>query len=330
MRSGEIWCSEATVYLAYDHKHGRNVAIKVLRQELANAVGAARFLAEIRIAANLQHPHILGLIDSGDADGLLYYVMPFVEGESLRARLTRETQLSIDDAVRIASEVGSALDYAHRHNVVHRDIKPENILLHDGGALVADFGIALALRHAEGDRLTETGTSVGTPRYMSPEQAYAGTNVDARSDIYSLGVVLYEMLAGEPPFTGPTAPSIGQLSGAPTWLCAARSAVPAIDAAVARLRERRRRAHPPGLCAGAALAQSSACHAQSGDGCAPAALLLALHRRSALAAGMTSRQCRRQSAHVYWQRHASALPDGSHRIMLRGNARPPAFAFPPP
>ncbi|MBA2627325.1 MAG: serine/threonine protein kinase [Gemmatimonadales bacterium] len=166
----------ATVYLAQDLRHHRPVAVKVLRPELAAIIGAERFLAEIRTTANLQHPHILALFDSGEADGFLFYVMPYVEGESLRDRLRRETQLSIGDAVRIASEVGSALDYAHRHGVIHRDIKPENILLHDGRAVVADFGIALALTSAgtgtgSGGRMTETGMSLGTPHYMSPEQA---------------------------------------------------------------------------------------------------------------------------------------------------------------
>jgi serine/threonine protein kinase len=198
----------ATVYLAQDAKHDRRVAIKVLRPELAAVVGADRFLTEIKTTANLQHPHILSLFDSGEADGVVYYVMPFVEGESLRDRLSREKQLPIADAVRIATEVGSALDYAHRHGVIHRDIKPENILLHDGQALVADFGIALALSTAGGTRMTETGMSLGTPLYMSPEQAMGERDITARSDIYALGAVTYEMLVGEPPFTGPTAQAI--------------------------------------------------------------------------------------------------------------------------
>jgi eukaryotic-like serine/threonine-protein kinase len=198
----------ATVYLAQDLKHDRKVAVKVLRPELAAVIGAERFLAEIKTTANLQHPHILGLIDSGDADGFLYYVMPYIEGESLRDRLTREKQLPVDVAVRVAGEVASALDYAHRHNIIHRDIKPENILLHDGSALVADFGIALAASKAGGTRMTETGMSLGTPHYMSPEQAMGEREITARSDVYALGCVLYEMLVGEPPFTGPTAQSI--------------------------------------------------------------------------------------------------------------------------
>jgi serine/threonine-protein kinase len=198
----------ATVYLAQDLKHDRKVAIKVLRAELAAVIGAERFLTEIKTTANLQHPHILPLHDSGEADSFLYYVMPFVEGESLRDRLQRERQLPVGDAVRIATEVAGALDYAHRHNVIHRDIKPENILLHDGRALVADFGIALAASKASGARMTETGLSLGTPRYMSPEQAMGERTLDARTDVFALGCVLYEMLAGDPPFTGSTAQAI--------------------------------------------------------------------------------------------------------------------------
>ena len=198
----------ATVYLAEDLKHHRKVAIKVLRPELAAVIGAGRFVREIRTVAGLQHPHILGLIDSGEVQGTAYYVMPFVEGESLRDRLVREKQLPIPDAVRIASEVASALDYAHRHGVIHRDIKPENILLHDGQALVADFGIALAVSQAGGARITETGMSLGTPYYMSPEQAMGEREITARSDVYALGCVLYEMLTGDPPFIGSTAQAI--------------------------------------------------------------------------------------------------------------------------
>ncbi len=197
----------ATVHLAQDLKHDRKVAIKVLRPELAAVIGAARFLAEIKVTANLQHPHILPLHDSGQVDGTVFYVMPFVEGESLRDRLDREKQLPVAGAVGIASEVASALQYAHDHGVIHRDIKPENILLHGGHALVADFGIALAATSA-GGRMTETGMSLGTPHYMSPEQAMGERTLDARSDVYALGCVLYEMLVGEPPFTGPTAQSI--------------------------------------------------------------------------------------------------------------------------
>jgi serine/threonine-protein kinase len=189
-------------------KHGRYVAVKVLLPELAAALGGERFLQEIRVTAKLTHPHILTLIDSGEADGLLFYVMPFVEGESLRDRLKREKQLPVEDALRIATQVASALDFAHRHDVIHRDIKPENILLHEGEAMVADFGIALAVTAAGGERLTETGLSIGTPEYMSPEQVAGERTIDARSDIYSLACVLYEMLAGQPPFTGATAQAV--------------------------------------------------------------------------------------------------------------------------
>jgi eukaryotic-like serine/threonine-protein kinase len=198
----------ATVYLAEDLKHGRPVAIKVLHPELSAVLGGERFLGEIKVTANLQHPHILGLIDSGEADGLLYYVMPYVTGESLRTRLQRERQLPVDDALRIAREVASALDYAHRQGVVHRDIKPENILLQDGAALVADFGIALAVVEAGGHRMTQTGMSLGTPAYMSPEQAMGERDIGPRSDVYALGAMAYEMLAGEPPFTGPNSQAI--------------------------------------------------------------------------------------------------------------------------
>jgi TolB-like protein/tRNA A-37 threonylcarbamoyl transferase component Bud32 len=198
----------ATVYLAEDLKHQRRVAIKVLHPELAAAIGAERFLAEIRTTANLQHPHILPLHDSGAAGGFVFYVMPFVEGTSLRQRLQREHQLPVHEAVAIATQVAGALDYAHRRGVVHRDVKPENILLQDDQALVTDFGIALATDTRADARLTETGLSVGTPQYMSPEQALADRDIDARSDLYSLGVTLYETLTGTPPFTGATAGAI--------------------------------------------------------------------------------------------------------------------------
>jgi eukaryotic-like serine/threonine-protein kinase len=198
----------ATVYLAEDLKHHRKVAIKVLKPELAAVLGAERFVQEIQTTAQLQHPHILPLFDSGSADGFLFYVMPYIEGETLRNKLDRETQLGVDEAVRITTEVADALDYAHRHGVVHRDIKPENILLHDGRPMVADFGIALALSAAAGGRMTETGMSLGTPHYMSPEQATADKEITARSDIYSLASVLYEMLTGEPPHMGNSAQQI--------------------------------------------------------------------------------------------------------------------------
>src|SRR3989454_4194759 len=195
----------ATVYLARDLKHGRPVAIKVLRPEIAAALGPERFLREIEVAARLTHPHILPLHDSGEAARFLYYVMPYIESESLRDRLEREGQLPLEEALRITREVASALSYAHGHDVVHRDIKPENILLSGGEAVVADFGIARAITQAGGTRLTETGIPVGTPAYMSPEQASGGGPIDGRSDVYSLACVLYEMLAGEPPYTGPSA-----------------------------------------------------------------------------------------------------------------------------
>jgi len=196
----------AVVFLAYDLRHDRKVALKMLRPEISAEIGADRFLREIKLAAGLTHPHILPVYDSGEADGLLFYVMPNMEGRSVRERLDRERQLPLEDALKITREVASALDYAHRHHVVHRDIKPENILLHEGAAMVADFGIGKAL--SGGGSLTQTGMAVGTPAYMSPEQAGGDSEVDGRSDLYSLGCVLYEMLAGEPPFTGPTAQAV--------------------------------------------------------------------------------------------------------------------------
>jgi len=218
----------ATVYLAEDLKHHRPVALKVLRPELAAALGPDRFLREIELAARLTHPHILPLHDSGNADGFLYYVMPYVEGESLRDRLTREKQLPVDDALQISREVADALSYAHAHGVIHRDIKPENILLESGHAVVADFGIARAIDAAGGEKLTETGVALGTPAYMSPEQAGGTKDLDGRSDLYSLGCVLYEMLAGEPPFTGPTVESLVRqhLSAEPPNITNIRPSVP--------------------------------------------------------------------------------------------------------
>jgi serine/threonine-protein kinase len=231
----------ATVYLAQDLKHDRNVALKVLKPELAAVLGADRFIAEIRTTANLQHPHILPLFDSGNADGFLYYVMPFVEGDSLRERLNREKFLGVDEAVRIAREVADALDYAHRHGVIHRDIKPENILLHDGRPMVADFGIALAVSAAGGGRMTETGISLGTPQYMSPEQATAETNITLRTDIYSLASVLYEMLAGQPPYVGQSAHQIIRkviADPAPPLAEHRKSVPPNVAAAVAKALEK--------------------------------------------------------------------------------------------
>src|SRR3989475_7163952 len=227
----------ATVYLAQDRKHHRRVAIKVLAPELAAALGPERFLREIEIAAGLTHPHILPLYDSGAAAGLLYYVMPYVEGETLRDRLKREGQLPLEDVLRITREVADALSYAHDHDVVHRDIKPENILFEAGHAVVSDFGIARAITAAIGGSLTATGIAIGTPAYMSPEQATGSSRLDGRSDIYGLGCVLYEMLAGEPPYTGPTAQVVmaKRLADPVPSVRRLREGVPpAIDAAVSR------------------------------------------------------------------------------------------------
>ena len=231
----------ATVYLAHDLKHDRDVAIKVLHPDLGAALGGERFLSEIKTTAKLQHPHILPLLDSGSADGLLYYVMPLVTGETLRARLERERQLPIDDALRIAREVADALGSAHALGIIHRDIKPENILLQGGHALVADFGIALAVQSAGGARMTQTGLSLGTPQYMSPEQAMGEKVIDLRSDIYALGAVTYEMLAGEAPFTGPSVQAIVArvLTEEPRGLVLQRKAVPdAVERAVMRALEK--------------------------------------------------------------------------------------------
>jgi serine/threonine protein kinase/tetratricopeptide (TPR) repeat protein len=227
----------ATVYLAEDLKHHRPVAVKVMRPELAQTLGSERFLREIELSARLAHPHILPLHDSGDADGFLFFVMPFIEGESLRDRLTREGQLPLEDALQIAHEVAEALSYAHSHDVLHRDIKPENILLQSGHALVADFGIARAITAAGGERLTETGISLGTPAYMSPEQSMGERVIDGRSDLYSLGCVLYEMLAGEPPFTGPTAQAIfarRMTDPLPSVSVMRESVPPTVEAALAK------------------------------------------------------------------------------------------------
>ena len=226
----------ATVFLAQDVRHDRMVALKVLRPELAAVIGAERFLAEIKTTASLQHPHILPLHDSGEADGTVFYVMPYVEGESLRDRLNHEKQLPVADAIRIAREIASALDYAHRHNIVHRDIKPENILLHDGQALVADFGISLAVSRSDSNtRMTETGMSLGTPSYMAPEQAMGEREITQKADIYALGAVLYEMLTGDPPFTGSTAQAIvaRMVTESPRAIVMQRRTVPAhVEAAV--------------------------------------------------------------------------------------------------
>jgi eukaryotic-like serine/threonine-protein kinase len=226
----------ATVYLARDLKHDRLVAFKVLRPDLAAILGAGRFIREIRLTANLQHPQILPLLDSGDAAGYFFYVTPFVEGESLRQRLEHDGQLPLDEAVRLTREVADALEYAHQQGIIHRDIKPENILLSRGHAIVADFGIALALTQAGSSRLTETGLSLGTPAYMSPEQAAAEPRLDARTDQYSLACVVYEMLAGEPPYTGPTAQAIiaKRLSEPVPHLSAVRQVPSGVEAAITR------------------------------------------------------------------------------------------------
>jgi serine/threonine-protein kinase len=231
----------ATVFMGHDLRHDRDVAIKVLHPDLGAALGGERFLSEIRTTARLQHPHILPLLDSGSADGLLYYVMPLVTGETLRARLERERQLPIADAVRIAGEIADALAYAHDLGVIHRDIKPENILLQGGHATVADFGIALAVQQAGGHRMTQTGLSLGTPQYMSPEQAMGEKSIDARSDLYALGAVTYEMLVGEAPFTGPTVQAIVArvMTEEPRPLHVQRKAIPEhVDDAVMRALEK--------------------------------------------------------------------------------------------
>jgi serine/threonine-protein kinase len=231
----------ATVFMGHDLRHDRDVAIKVLHPDLGAALGGERFLSEIRTTARLQHPHILPLLDSGSADGLLYYVMPLVTGETLRARLERERQLPIDDAVRIAGEIADALAYAHDLGVIHRDIKPENVLLQGGHATVADFGIALAVQQAGGHRMTQTGLSLGTPQYMSPEQAMGEKSIDARSDLYALAAVTYEMLAGEAPFTGPTVQAIVArvMTEEPRPLHAQRKAIPEhVEDAVMRALEK--------------------------------------------------------------------------------------------
>ncbi|MDP2584415.1 MAG: protein kinase [Candidatus Palauibacterales bacterium] len=231
----------ATVYLAEDLKHHRQVAIKVLKPDLAAVLGADRFVQEIATTASLQHPNILPLFDSGTADGFLYYVMPYVEGESLRDRLNREKQLPVQEAVDLTSEIADALDYAHEHGVVHRDIKPENILIHAGRPMVADFGIALAVSAAAGGRMTETGLSLGTPHYMSPEQATAEPDITGRSDIYSLASVLYEMLTGEPPHLGGSAQQIIMkiVTEEPAPITKLRKSVPPnVAAAVAKALEK--------------------------------------------------------------------------------------------
>jgi serine/threonine-protein kinase len=288
----------ATVYLARDLKHDRKVALKVLRPELAAVIGADRFLNEIKVTANLQHPHILPLHDSGDAGGFLYYVMPFIEGESLHDTLHREKQLAIDTAIEITCSVAAALDYAHRRGVIHRDIKPENILLHDGQALVADFGIALAISHAGASRLTETGLSIGTPQYMSPEQAMGDRELDARSDVYSLGAMLYEMLTGEPPFTGPTAQSVVAkvITDKPPPVTRARPTAPIhVEYAIGKALEKL----PADRFSTTAEFAEALVHP-------PAASLIASEMRARTAAGVTTRSILRSSL-VPWSLFAAAV-----------------------
>jgi len=231
----------ATVYLAHDVKHDRKVAVKVLKPELGAVLGAERFLSEIRTTASLQHPHLLPLFDSGEADGLLYYVMPFVEGDTLRARMLAQPQLPVDETVRLITAIAGALDFAHDRGIVHRDLKPENILLQAGEPVIADFGIALAVAQAGNARLTETGLSLGTPHYMSPEQAAGTPTVDARADQYALGAIAYELLSGEPPHTGPTAQTIiaRLMTEAPRSIRSTRPAVPpGVEAAILRALEK--------------------------------------------------------------------------------------------
>ena len=227
----------ARVYLARDGRHGREVAVKVLHPELAAALGMERFHHEIRIATGLAHPHIVPLLDSGEAGGFLYYAMPYVAGETLRARLQRECRLPLPDAVAVVGQVASALDYAHGRGIIHRDIKPENILLVEGQAVVADFGVARAIDSAGGDRITSSGFVVGTPAYMSPEQAAADPAIDGRTDEFSLGCVAYEVLAGQLPFVGPTAQAITglRLTSRPIPIHALREEVPgAVDDAIVK------------------------------------------------------------------------------------------------
>lgn len=232
----------ATVYLARDVRHDRRVAIKVLREALAAAVGAERFLEEVRVTASLQHPNILPLFDSGNADGLLWYAMPYIDGETLRSRLERERRLPVDESIRLVGEIAEALEHAHARGVVHRDVKPENVLLQGGHALVADFGIALALEHAGGERLTRTGIALGTPQYMAPEQASGDRTIDARADVYALGAVLHEMLVGESPFSASSrAAVLWRVRNEPATALATHrlDVAPFLDAAVQRALEKR-------------------------------------------------------------------------------------------
>ena len=328
----------ATVFLARDLKHERRVALKLLNPELGAVLGPERFLAEIKVTANLQHPNLLPLFDSGaGSGGLLYYVMPFVEGESLRAKLVRELQLPVDEALHIAIAVASALDYAHQHGVIHRDLKPENILLQAGQPVVADFGIALAVSNAGGARITQTGLSLGTPQYMSPEQATGDRVLDARSDIYSLGAVLYEMLAGEPPHSGPTAQAIiaKVLTDKPRSLRLFRDTVPpyvetAVERALAKLPADRfhsarefaealsgRGAGQPSLAVTPATAVSTAATAARAGSPRPARLLRLLPW--ALTFGALG-----VAAMTFKKPPAPTAPTVRYQVVL-----PPAFTLPP-
>ncbi|MCU0257332.1 MAG: protein kinase, partial [Vicinamibacterales bacterium] len=282
----------ATVYLARDLKHHRLVAIKIVRPELATALGAERFLREIDTAASLTHPNILPLHDSGEAGGFLYFVMPYVEGESLRTRLAREAQLPLDDALQIAREVADALGHAHSRGIVHRDVKPANILLESGHAVVADFGIARAVSAAAGETLTETGSTLGTPAYMSPEQAAGSKHLDGRSDLYSLGCVLYEMLAGQPPFTGPTSESLvhQHLSAAPRLVTDLRPTVPAwVVAALQRALSKAPADRPSAAVFASTLAHHDS-DAQAATPVPPAAQAAAVRRDGAGGAGTPRRR----------------------------------------
>jgi serine/threonine-protein kinase len=319
----------ATVYLAQDRKHDRQVAIKVLKPDLAAVLGAERFIVEIKTTAALSHPHILPLFDSGEAYGpdrsgpYLFYVMPYIDGETIRDRLNRETQLGIDEAVRITREVADALDYAHRHGVVHRDIKPENILLHDGRPMVMDFGIALAVSAAAGGRMTETGLSLGTPHYMSPEQATAEKEITARSDIYSLGSVLYEMLTGNPPHSGGSAQQIIMkiVTEEPAPVTRMRRAVPPnVAAAVAKSLEKLPADRFESAKAFAeALANLAFTHGSLAPGGARGSARVARHRDPAflalgvaalLAVGLAAWALLQPPAPGPVARHSIRLPDG--------------------
>ncbi len=275
----------ATVYLARDLKHERDVAIKVLKPELGAVLGAERFLKEIRTTANLQHPNLLPLFDSGEADGLLYYVMPFVEGETLRERLAAEPQLPVDETIRLMTLIAGALDFAHARGVVHRDLKPENILLQAGQPVIADFGIALAVTQAGGERITETGLSLGTPHYMSPEQAAGTHTVDARSDQYALGAIAYELLSGEPPHTGPTSQAIiaRLMTETPRSIRATRAAVPGgVEAAILRALEKA----PADRYSSCGAFATALAHAANDNHSAAAAVSVPATRRWKMVAGL--------------------------------------------